>query len=730
MIKNRSQVVYDISNAEAIVNFVLIFTSVSCTFGAIISAFRFSVDPLNLCLIWIIVSLAASFLIKSIGFKGSLILLAPFILLLIFRFNDITEAVKWIVFYISNEYSTWLFVPVLFEYADVTVSQLTIFYIFGGSILVFPVSYAICIRRSLFLIISFTAPLILITFVHQYSTSNPLFLIGLLAVYITVLFKNSIVVPDFIKKSYSFFIYIVLAVTLLGIAYLIAPQQSYTRGRLVTSLDHHLRGLATQAGIIKIKTGIGWPYVSDGVWSFDTNNIDIAKAGSRVITDERLLEVIASEPGIFYLKGYSMQRFDGSSWSVNTKDIQLTGENAAGLIPFMIAESFSRTNQDPSITEANIVIRNLGDSTDNTFYMPYYSSLDTRQESTFPITFFHADISIPDMYGQLAPESRPGFDLSEYSVSVHDRGTYLQINESTANGLRQIAAEADFDLTADRASIVTQVALHVSTLGHYTLTPLLIPEDEDFTLYFLQNSQHGYCIHYATAATLMLRALDIPARFAVGFVASVSENDIDRPVEITDGDAHAWVEVFYDDYGWLPLEVTPFSTGETGFFPGRPQAGALPLPASAAMEDTLGDGPFIYDGAEENYAESPQAGRLDFRHINGYLLIGILMTGCLITLIIRRIIILMIRKKRFEQADTNAAVIYAWGFLLRFTGPGKQYLISSTIKDIAYKAGFSRHRLTEKERSRVTGYASIFINDAYRQQTRPGRFIKKYIIGL
>jgi protein-glutamine gamma-glutamyltransferase len=68
--------------------------------------------------------------------------------------------------------------------------------------------------------------------------------------------------------------------------------------------------------------------------------------------------------------------------------------------------------------------------------------------------------------------------------------------------------------------------------------------------------QSGYCQHYAGAMTLMLRYLGIPARVAVGFTSG-SLSDDRTTWTVTDHDAHAWVEVWFPGWGWLPFDPTP-----------------------------------------------------------------------------------------------------------------------------------------------------------------------------
>ena len=70
------------------------------------------------------------------------------------------------------------------------------------------------------------------------------------------------------------------------------------------------------------------------------------------------------------------------------------------------------------------------------------------------------------------------------------------------------------------------------------------------------DDQQGYCQHFAGAMTLMLRYLGIPARVAVGFsTGDLSKDKTTRTV--TDHDAHAWVEVWFPGWGWLPFDPTP-----------------------------------------------------------------------------------------------------------------------------------------------------------------------------
>ena len=77
--------------------------------------------------------------------------------------------------------------------------------------------------------------------------------------------------------------------------------------------------------------------------------------------------------------------------------------------------------------------------------------------------------------------------------------------------------------------------------------------------YMIETSKTGYCTYYATAMTLMVRSLGIPARYVTGYHAMVvpetGKSKYTR--EIIDENYHAWVEVYFDGIGWLTFDPTP-----------------------------------------------------------------------------------------------------------------------------------------------------------------------------
>ena len=71
---------------------------------------------------------------------------------------------------------------------------------------------------------------------------------------------------------------------------------------------------------------------------------------------------------------------------------------------------------------------------------------------------------------------------------------------------------------------------------------------------FVTRTREGYCQHFAGAMAAMLRMLGVPARVAVGFT---SGTPADGRWQVSDRDAHAWVEVWFQGHGWIPFDPTP-----------------------------------------------------------------------------------------------------------------------------------------------------------------------------
>ena len=88
----------------------------------------------------------------------------------------------------------------------------------------------------------------------------------------------------------------------------------------------------------------------------------------------------------------------------------------------------------------------------------------------------------------------------------------------------------------------------------YTLAPDEPPENQDFVTYFLYIEKEGYCTYFASALTVMCRIAGLPARYVEGFLAQPSSDGF---AYVTGLEAHAWTEVYFEGFGWVPFDATP-----------------------------------------------------------------------------------------------------------------------------------------------------------------------------
>ncbi|SDY00970.1 Transglutaminase-like superfamily protein [Amycolatopsis xylanica] len=96
---------------------------------------------------------------------------------------------------------------------------------------------------------------------------------------------------------------------------------------------------------------------------------------------------------------------------------------------------------------------------------------------------------------------------------------------------------------------------------------------------FVLRGKRGFCEQFASAMAVMLRSLGIPSRVAIGFTPGEEVADYRA---ITTKDAHAWVEVYFGDKGWVSFDPTPLSDNR-GFIPSYLQTN--PKGTATATED-------------------------------------------------------------------------------------------------------------------------------------------------
>lgn len=143
----------------------------------------------------------------------------------------------------------------------------------------------------------------------------------------------------------------------------------------------------------------------------------------------------------------------------------------------------------------------------------------------------------------------------DYINFVYDN--YLVVGNKTKNKLNEWLFKQDFiKYNKDKSINIyeTSVALHKYFESNFIYQKEDLDNDSDYPVEdFLLNTHKGYCNYFATASMLIYRMLGIPSRVAGGYLGVGSAN---IETEVTTESAHAWTEIFLDDYGWIYIDNT------------------------------------------------------------------------------------------------------------------------------------------------------------------------------
>ena len=151
---------------------------------------------------------------------------------------------------------------------------------------------------------------------------------------------------------------------------------------------------------------------------------------------------------------------------------------------------------------------------------------------------------------RVQPFGTPGRDARVDALFDDDRYAALRPYEGLWGEARRLRAGARTPYGA-----VVAIETWLRSTGGFTYDESPPPSGGLPPLgHFVAQGKRGYCQQFAGAMALMLRFLGIPARVAAGFTSGKRE---DGGWTVTDRNAHAWVEVWFPDNGWLPFDPTP-----------------------------------------------------------------------------------------------------------------------------------------------------------------------------
>lgn len=281
------------------------------------------------------------------------------------------------------------------------------------------------------------------------------------------------------------------------------------------------------------------------------------------------LRILASEKPRqnVYLKGFVGDTYERTYWST------ITGyafqENFTQEEQNAIQNQFYYYIEERAAQEPFRISLDRLDPLDDYGYIPY--AFYTPQDGGALADGVYRNTESPATYtgyvnwSQWAEDGASNREVSavEEKYQQYVAEQYLKVPAEGLDMLKEYCDRYDFQSVQE---VLDFVVPDIQNGREYSLDLEAVPEGADFAEYFFFEQRKGYCIHFATTATLMLRLMGVPARYVTGYVAlrdDFVEEDGGYVAELTDRKAHAWVEVYRRGKGWEPVEVTPgFASGE------------------------------------------------------------------------------------------------------------------------------------------------------------------------
>lgn len=345
---------------------------------------------------------------------------------------------------------------------------------------------------------------------------------------------------------------------------------------------------------------------------------DLANAAKLQESSEEMLTVKTEQKKNLYFRGFVGGRYKDGCWEP-LPDASYGGDNAGmlkwlkkhGFDPLTQVAEYYKLSGDDQSAENKIQV-SVKDASRYYIYGP--SSLSTiddkRTEDNKDLRIKSRRLTgaksyVLDEYSETRPaelivtESWVSNPLTKeekkYSEAeaVYRDFVYRTYTEPDEN-LREMIDDyfwSDYDSESDGIySAITQIRKCLSSQTKYVEQPADVPEGKDPIEYFLLESQEGNSMAYTSAAVEALRVHGIPARYVEGYYLSdKAETDpASGEIAVTGQDAHAWMEVYFDGVGWLPLDVTPgyyYDAVELQQMVSSPDASKK----NAALEDNASD---------------------------------------------------------------------------------------------------------------------------------------------
>lgn len=284
---------------------------------------------------------------------------------------------------------------------------------------------------------------------------------------------------------------------------------------------------------------------------------ELGKAESVVGNGETDLIIILEKKisGYIYLKGYVGSIYKENSWK--QLPMKFFNDN--------VIEENSYHIIDDGFFDSKIIVERVNADA-NYSYIPYFSVIDEKEKEYYLNGWMKGDGKALKEYTLSVLMTMEDIFRVVISTNFNWKGNLeqnpmkdlllecLEYPEELESIKQEFMETSGYEVSQGLGTITKLIREYLHKKAKYNIAPGATPKDRDFVEYFLTEQKKGYCVHFATSAVMLYRMCGYPARYVEGYVAKVNSTN---PTPVKNNTAHAWVEVYLDGVGWIPIEVTP-----------------------------------------------------------------------------------------------------------------------------------------------------------------------------
>ena len=336
-----------------------------------------------------------------------------------------------------------------------------------------------------------------------------------------------------------------------------------------------------------------------GTGTNDAFRNSLSLGGPRSVASTLIMDIYLEDPLPYvYWKAVSYDNYEDGTWTISGSDsynhlpdegeipiesTRMRKEVVQTIVNYVPNAGTIYSAPDLFNSDRQIVVNHSLDDAGNVVVHSAMSRLVLRQGERYRVV---SDYSIAD-----ATSLREA--SQEYPEWIGEK--YLQVSDSISPETIALAEQLSigYDNPFDKAISIRNYLRRNITYNDQIEAP---PEGVEPIHYILFQGQEAYCNYYASSMAMMLRSQGVPTRFVAGYTQGEWDDETGS-YRVRAKNAHAWVEVYFPEYGWVQFEPTAsIPSGD------RPETAGNPGDAFAAQSN-LEDEQSLIDELNRNNQE-------------------------------------------------------------------------------------------------------------------------------